>query len=194
MRTQGIFGTLATLIPLGLSLPIDDPSTFCAADTIERDVAIVGGGSSGAHAAVRVKDSGKTVVVIEKAGELGGHVKTYTAASGIRVNYGPSNFQPYPVVRDFFGRFNISLVRYEQPGVGDIYADFATGKSVPNGTIPVPDFTAYLEQVNKVSARVSTPFRRTDDKLPYFSILIWTSLGICRSQFLKIFYCHLASS
>lgn len=37
---------------------------------ITRDVVIIGGGASGAHAAVRLSDLGKTVVVVEKQGQL----------------------------------------------------------------------------------------------------------------------------
>lgn len=37
---------------------------------ITRDVVIVGGGASEAHAAVRLSDMGKTVVVVEKQGQL----------------------------------------------------------------------------------------------------------------------------
>ena len=134
---------------------ISNTSFRRSADTIERDIAIIGGGSSGTHAAIRLKDSGKNVVVIEKTGELGGHVKTYTAASGIRVNYGPSNFQNFTVVQNFFARFNIPLVTYKAPGSGkQIFADFTSGETLPDGTIPAPDFTAYLEQLDKVSSRV----------------------------------------
>ncbi len=40
-------------------------------DVIVRDVAIIGGGSSGAYAAVRLKeDFNKSIVLIEKAGRL----------------------------------------------------------------------------------------------------------------------------
>lgn len=39
-------------------------------DTITRDVVIVGGGASGAHAAVSLSDMGKTVVVVEKQSQL----------------------------------------------------------------------------------------------------------------------------
>jgi len=43
-------------------------------ETIHRDVCILGGGSSGTYAAIRLsQDLGKSVVVIEKAGRLGGH-------------------------------------------------------------------------------------------------------------------------
>jgi heterodisulfide reductase subunit A-like polyferredoxin len=38
--------------------------------TIVRDVAVVGGGASGAHAAVWLRDAGHSVVVIEKASQL----------------------------------------------------------------------------------------------------------------------------
>ncbi|KAI0419354.1 hypothetical protein F5X98DRAFT_334865 [Xylaria grammica] len=125
------------------------PSNISGEDVIMRDVAIIGGGSSGTHAAIRLKDHNQTVVVIERDGELGGHVRTYTANSGIRVNYGVSNFQNYSVVREFFSRFDIPLVQYVQPGDADVYVDFSTGQPVPNGTLPVPDFTAYLAEVAK---------------------------------------------
>lgn len=149
MNTQVRLGSLLSLVPLALALPLNS-SSFAENDIIQRDVAIIGGGSSGTHAAIRLQDLGNTVVVIEKDGELGGHVQTTTAASGIRVNYGVSNFQNYTVVRDFFSRFDIPLTSYQQPGIGDIYADFSTGQEVPEGTLPVPDFTAYLAEVAKV--------------------------------------------
>ncbi len=38
--------------------------------TITRDVAIIGGGASGAHAAVWLRDNGQSVVVVEKADQL----------------------------------------------------------------------------------------------------------------------------
>jgi heterodisulfide reductase subunit A-like polyferredoxin len=46
-------------------------------DIIERDVAIIGGGSAGTYAAVRLRDLGKSVIVIEKDVVLGGHTDTY---------------------------------------------------------------------------------------------------------------------
>lgn len=38
--------------------------------TITRDVVVVGGGASGAHAAVWLRDNGQSVVVVEKASQL----------------------------------------------------------------------------------------------------------------------------
>ncbi len=48
-----------------------DPAQFAPADTIHRDIAIIGGGASGAHAAVRLReDFNKSIVVIEKRDKL----------------------------------------------------------------------------------------------------------------------------
>ena len=42
----------------------------CCEETISRDVAVIGGGASGSHAAVWLRDHDKSVVVIEKADQL----------------------------------------------------------------------------------------------------------------------------
>jgi ribulose 1,5-bisphosphate synthetase/thiazole synthase len=47
-----------------------DETRFSDADTIVRDVVVLGGGASGSYAAVRLKDFGKTVVVIEQKDHL----------------------------------------------------------------------------------------------------------------------------
>lgn len=41
-----------------------------ATEVINRDVVIVGGGASGAHAAVKLRDMGKTIVLVEKGETL----------------------------------------------------------------------------------------------------------------------------
>lgn len=42
----------------------------CCTKTIKKDVAVIGGGAAGSHAAVWLRDHGRTNVVIEKAGQL----------------------------------------------------------------------------------------------------------------------------
>lgn len=42
----------------------------CSQTTITRDVVVIGGGASGAHAAVWLRDAGKSVVLVEKADQL----------------------------------------------------------------------------------------------------------------------------
>jgi len=50
-------------------------------DIVARDVAIIGGGASGAYAAVRLKeDYGKSIVLVEKAGRLVGSTPPSTTA------------------------------------------------------------------------------------------------------------------
>lgn len=74
--------------------PISERTSFSAKDTITVDVAIIGGGATGTYAAVRLKDYGKSVLVIEKSGRLGGHTETYFATdapapfTGAPVDYG----------------------------------------------------------------------------------------------------------
>jgi len=59
----GLFASIATASRI-------DESKFKPGDIIARDVAIIGGGASGSYAAVRLRDSGKTVVVIDQADHL----------------------------------------------------------------------------------------------------------------------------
>lgn len=49
---------------------------------INRDVIIVGGGASGAHAAVKLRDMGKTIVLVEKQDRL---VSQDSVAAGFSV-------------------------------------------------------------------------------------------------------------
>ncbi|KAK3934221.1 putative amine oxidase [Diplogelasinospora grovesii] len=118
-----------------------DASKFKPEDTITRDVAVVGGGASGTYAAVRLKDSGKTVVVIESQDQLGGHVDTYTdPTTGFPLDYGVQAYITLPGVKEFFARFNIPTIAVSQPSFVTQYIDFSTGKPVAN--YPASDQTA----------------------------------------------------
>jgi hypothetical protein len=65
-----------------------ETSSFHPKDIIDRDVAIIGGGSSGTHAAISLKDKGKSIIVIEKQGRLGGHTETYDdPTTGTPIDY-----------------------------------------------------------------------------------------------------------
>lgn len=106
--------TLLTLISAHNTLSSGleyDKSSFKPEDIITRDIVIIGGGSAGTHAAISLKDKGKSIIVIEQKGLLGGHTETYTdPATGGAVDQGVIAFHNISTVRDYFQRLNIPLV------------------------------------------------------------------------------------
>ncbi|KAI1196450.1 FAD/NAD(P)-binding domain-containing protein [Nemania serpens] len=98
-------------------------------DVIERDVIVIGGGSSGTYSAVRLRDHGKSVIVVEKKGFLGGHAETWTdPLTNYTIDGGVVVFSPIKTVKDYFARFNVSLVPLPSVNFGQKYIDFGTGK------------------------------------------------------------------
>lgn len=101
-------------------------------DVIRRDVAIIGGGSSGTYMAVKLKDAGKTFVVVEPKDQLGGHAETYyDPDTGAALNVGVQVFENTTVVRDYFARLGVALI--QNPSIsgavdGTVAVDFKTGK------------------------------------------------------------------
>ena len=131
-----------------------DPAAFPASSIITRDVCIIGGGSTGTYSAIRLSDSGKSVVVVEAKNVLGGHTNTYTDPSSKEtVDYGVQIFHNLDSVRKYFARFDIPLQTavLGSPGTVTEYVDFRTGKVVPGFTAPDPSagFAAYGAQVAK---------------------------------------------
>lgn len=102
-------------------------------EPIARDVAILGGGSAGTYAALRLRDLGHSVVVLERSQRLGGHAETYyDPISGAPIDIGVVIFPDDPLVRSYFGRFGVELVS----GSGSSgtpaqrFVDFRTGAPV----------------------------------------------------------------
>lgn len=91
-------------------------------EVVTRDVCIIGGGGSGAHAAVLLKDRNKTVAIVERNYRLGGHAETYIdPVSQTPVDLGVTIHQPIPEVLSFFQRFGVDLLNmatmeWNQPG------------------------------------------------------------------------------
>ena len=98
---------------------------------INVDVCVIGGGAAGTYAAIKSKDLGHSVAVIEQQNRLGGHAKTYIdPATKKSIELGVAEFEDTPIVRKYFERFKVALYKYNYtlPGVSTKYADFTTGK------------------------------------------------------------------
>lgn len=106
-------------------------ANFKPTDIIERDVAIIGGGSAGTYSAINLKDEGKSVVVIEKKGRLGGHTETYIdPATGTTFDIGVVIFHNISVVRDYFQRLNVTLSPFIPTATQNENYDLRSGEKV----------------------------------------------------------------
>jgi len=106
-------------------------TAFAKTKVIERDVCVIGGGSSGTYTAVAVKDAGRSVVVLERKSRLGGHTETYTdPTTGIPTDIGVVVFHNVPVVTDYFARLGTPFVPLPPGAFGgdNVNFDFRTGK------------------------------------------------------------------
>jgi hypothetical protein len=134
-------------------------------EIITRDVAIIGGGSTGTYAAIRLRDLGKSVVVVESNDRLGGHTHTYTdPGTGAMVDIGVVVWHELPLVRDYFARFDVPLEKasFDSPGMQSLYVDYRTGKVVDGYTPSDPSaalgaYAAQLAQYPYLEAGFDLP-------------------------------------
>ncbi|KFY35169.1 hypothetical protein V494_06141 [Pseudogymnoascus sp. VKM F-4513 (FW-928)] len=112
--------------------------------TITRDVVVIGGGASGAHAAVWLRDAGKSVVLVEKADQLGGHTNYYDdPVSGKVINVGVQAWMEYENAYDFPARMNVSTSGSMQFTANvNQFIDMKTGRPVADYAMP-NDTTLY---------------------------------------------------
>jgi len=155
-RMLGLMGATAAgsvAASLGSSGPASARGTdadLTGAPVIRRDVCVIGGGSAGTYAALRLGDLGRSVVVVEAKDRLGGHTETYhDPVTGGTVDIGVIVFEDDPRVRSHFGRFGLELVPLGGFGARTSYVDFRTGRPV-DYTPPVPAaLPAYLELISR---------------------------------------------
>lgn len=132
-------------------------TAFAKTKIIERDVCVIGGGSSGTYTAVAVKDAGRSVVVLEAKQRLGGHTETYVdPATGVPTDIGVVVFHNLPVVTDYFARLGTPIITLPPGAFGgtNVNVDFRTGK-IQNFSEPNPADTGaalqtyfgYLQQL-----------------------------------------------
>lgn len=130
--------SILPLLALTYATPTIDTTAYAPSQIIYRDVCVIGGGSTGTYSAIRLHDSGKSVVVVEAQDRLGGHTNTYIdPVTNATIDIGVIVFHNITIVKDYFARFNIPLTAasFSVPGQTTYYVDFRTGKVV-DGYIP----------------------------------------------------------
>jgi hypothetical protein len=133
-----------------LSLLTVVPGLLSVAAAVDYDVLVVGGGSSGTHAAVRLQQSGKSVALVEKECRLGGHTNTYKdTATGNTFDYGTQVLVNTTTVRNLFASLNIPLAPFK-PGGQPKAVDFRN--SVVGPSWPVVDANASAIALDKYQA------------------------------------------
>jgi len=146
------FSTALSLMPgifrLANCLDVFDLSHYASTDVISRDVAVIGGGSSGTYGAINLHKRGQSVVIVEKEAILGGHTNTYTdQLTGITIDYGVQAYWNIPATRNYFQYLDIKTTEYTGYSRTEFYANFETGQQVPVNASS--NYTAYLEQIEK---------------------------------------------
>lgn len=125
-----------------------DATHYDTQDVITRDVAVIGGGSSGTYAAVNLQALGQSVILIEKEAVLGGHVNTYTdPTTGVTVDYGVQAFWNSTTTWGYFKLLGIPGEAYSIAPLTNAIYDFATG--TPLTVTIANNFTTYAEQLDK---------------------------------------------
>jgi monoamine oxidase len=142
-----LHGTFLALFVIAAALPLE----YNDSTEVDVDVVIIGGGSSGTYAAVRLHDLGKSVILVEREDVLGGHTNTYVdPQTKITIDYGVLVYHDIPVVQNYFNRLNIPFAIEPMGGYGNTtYADFKEGKIIANfiPSNPTNALAAYGAQV-----------------------------------------------
>lgn len=140
----GALGTHAA-ITLGPASGYFDPTSYAEEDIITCDIIVVGGGASGTHAAITLGDMGKSVVLVDRAGRLGGHVNTYTNSNTSKTI--DSAFLYNTIATNLFDRLNIPMVTYYY--TSRLPAYFTSGTNLSNNTPQGSFGAAYIAQLGK---------------------------------------------
>lgn len=108
------------------------PKLAAADETLERDVCIVGGGSSGTYAAIQLKDQGYSVAVVERNDYLGGHSETLYLPDNNYIDYGVEGVFNDELSRDYFERLGVAYKPLLPDSFDTKYANFETGEKAEN--------------------------------------------------------------
>ncbi|EMT73004.1 hypothetical protein NOF04DRAFT_1363469 [Fusarium oxysporum II5] len=98
------------------------------------DVAVIGGGSSGIHAAINLKDAGAAVAVIEKKDQIGGHAEIYiNPKTKVPANIGAVLFENTNTVHKYLSRLGVAVAKHNpfKATPSTKMYDFTLGVPVP---------------------------------------------------------------
>ena len=85
----------------GLVLGNINAADYKHVHTLHYDVVVIGGGSAGTYSAIRLRDLGKKVAVIEAKGRMGGHTETYRdPATNVTIDIGVIDWHNSQFVKD----------------------------------------------------------------------------------------------
>ena len=151
-------------------------------ETIERDVVVIGGGSSGTYSAVRLQAMGKSVALIEKQNRLGGHVNTYVDPTTKKTfDYGVIIFVNISVVHNYFNHLDVPLGAFTSfvHNETTLYADFEKGTPVSaaafnqgNATEAYAGYQTLLEKYSYLANGFNLPDPVPEELLmPYGALL-----------------------
>ncbi|KAI9843740.1 MAG: hypothetical protein M1838_002483 [Thelocarpon superellum] len=172
-----------------------DPRSWAAHEIIQRDVVIIGGGSTGTYSAIGLRDLNKSVVVVEKENRLGGATQTYIdPKTQDPIDIGVVVFENLDIVKNYFARFNIPLTTasFSSPGAVTEYVNFRTGEVASNFTPTDPSaaLAAYGAQAAKypyLEAGFDLPYPVPDDLLLAFGDFVKKYNLQCAVQFIFSF-------
>ncbi|KAI1911355.1 hypothetical protein LOZ12_003104 [Ophidiomyces ophidiicola] len=105
-------------------------------EVITADVCVIGGGSTGTYAGVKLKDEGKSVVIIEQEDHLGGHVGTFYVDDK-PIDYGVQGFFNTDITLKYLDRLKVSHEPLQPATTDNRYVNFRTGKLVQNESSPM---------------------------------------------------------
>lgn len=154
---------VAARLALGNQGSLNRDETFSQGEVLVRDVCIIGGGSAGTYAAIRLQQSNKSVIVVEKSDHLGGHTETFTdPTTGKAVDYGVQSFEETTISTAYFQHLGIGWEGGSPATRQKI--DLDAGKLVGEPTESHPNATATRDYVDLL--RNNYPYLDTGFSLP----------------------------
>ena len=140
-----MFSSVAALTTITLAFGYFDSTLYAKEDIITRDIIIVGGRASGTHATITLDNIGKSVVLVDRVGRLGGHINTYTKSNTSKTI--DSAFLYNTIATNLFDRLNIPIIIYNYTSR---FPAYFTSKTYLSNYPPQGSFgTAYITQLGK---------------------------------------------